>query len=193
MRIYSEVASARLVQDLAIEKTTENVQNMKSHENLFILLSSSSEFFKPFKKQSLQIFLKYRKTNNQAYCVLLKIISLLSLSKHYIIINLPIFTIFSFLTVPLIHFALLTSICSPYLSSNLLKLVDLFSLLLQLSGILFLSLSVLLPPVHRFIQLLRLTFSPLRSISSSIGILDFDPAPCMTLLWVTVWASAWLA
>src|SRR6059036_1681035 len=54
--------------------------------------------------------------------------------------------------------------------------------------ILFLSLSVLLPPVHRFIQLLRLTFPPLRSTSSSIGILDFDPAPCMTLLWVTVWA-----
>src|SRR5207247_3874828 len=39
---------------------------------------------------------------------------LLSLSKHYRIINLPIFAIFSFLTVPLIHFALLTSICSPY-------------------------------------------------------------------------------
>src|SRR5437867_9764823 len=39
-----------------------------------------------------------------------------------IIINLPIFAIFSFLTVPLIHFALLTSICSPYLSSNLPKL-----------------------------------------------------------------------
>src|SRR5881296_541910 len=111
-----------------------------------------------------------------------------SLSKHYRIINLPIFAIFSFLTVPLIHFALLISICSPYLSSNLPKLVDLSSLLLQLSGILFLSLSVLLPPVHRFIQLLRLTFSPLRSTSSSIGILDFDPAPCMTLLWVTVWA-----
>src|SRR3989442_1536136 len=110
-----------------------------------------------------------------------------SLSKHYRIINLPIFAIFSFLTVPLIHFALLTSIYSPYLSSNLLKLVDLSSLLLQLSGILFLSLSVLLPPVHRFIQLLRLTFSPLRSTSSSIGILDFYPAPCMTLLWVTVW------
>src|SRR5437899_9385625 len=113
---------------------------------------------------------------------------LLSLSKHYRIINLPIFAIFSFLTVPLIHFALLTSICSPYLSSNLPKLVDLSSLLLQLSGILFLSLSVLLPLVHHFIQLLRLTFSPLRSTSSSIGILDFDPAPCMTLLWVTVWA-----
>src|SRR6059036_1666271 len=86
---------------------------------------------------------------------------LLSLSKHYRIINLPIFAIFSFLTVPLIHFALLTIICSPYLSSNLPKLVDLSSLLLQLSEILFLSLSVLLPPVHRFIQLLRLTFSPL--------------------------------
>src|SRR5437899_646859 len=86
---------------------------------------------------------------------------LLSLSKHYRIINLPIFAIFSFLTVPLIHFALLTSICSPYLSSNLPKLVDLSSLLFQLSGILFLSPSVLLPPVHRFIQLLRLTFSPL--------------------------------
>src|SRR2546425_81615 len=42
--------------------------------------------------------------------------------------------------------------------------------------------------IHRFIPLLRLTFSPLRSTSSSIGILDFDPAPCMTLLWVTVWA-----
>src|SRR2546425_7819914 len=95
---------------------------------------------------------------------------LLSLSIHYRIINLPIFAIFSFLTVPLIHFALLTSICSPCLSSNLPKLVDLSSLLLQLSGIFFLSLSVLLPPVHRFIQLLRLT---LRSISSSIGILDF--------------------
>src|SRR5437899_12736755 len=40
---------------------------------------------------------------------------LLSLSKHYRIINLPIFAIFSFLTVLLIHFALLTSICSPYL------------------------------------------------------------------------------
>ena len=72
-----------------------------------------------------------------------------SLSKHYRIINLPIFAIFSFLTVPLIHFALLTNICSPYLSSNLPKLVDHSSLLLQLSGILFLSLSVLLPPVHR--------------------------------------------
>ena len=68
---------------------------------------------------------------------------LLSRSKHYRIINLPIFAIFSFLTVPLIHFALLTSICSPYLSSNLPKLVDLSSLLLQLSGILFVSLSVL--------------------------------------------------
>src|SRR6059036_1993828 len=113
---------------------------------------------------------------------------LLSLSKHYRIINLPIFTIFSFLTVPFIHFALLTSICSPYLSSNLPKLVDLSSLLLQLSGILFLSLSVLLPPVHHFIPLVRLTFSPLRSTSSSIGILDFDPAPCISLLWVTVWA-----
>ena len=97
---------------------------------------------------------------------------LLSLSKHYRIINLPIFAIFSFLTVPLIHFALLTSICSPYLSSNLPKLVDLSSLLLQLSGILFPSLFVLLPPVHRFIPLSRLTFSPLRSTSSSIGILD---------------------
>src|SRR5437867_8180720 len=115
-------------------------------------------------------------------------ILLLSLSKHYRIISLPIFAIFSFLTVSLIHFALVTSICSPYLSSNLLKLVDLSSLLLQLSEILFLSLSVLLPPVYRFIQLLRLTFSPLRSTSSSIGILDFDPAPCMTLLWVLVWA-----
>src|SRR3989442_2974620 len=113
---------------------------------------------------------------------------LLSLSKHYRIINLPIFSIFSFLTVPLIHFALLTSICSPYLSSNLPKLVDLSSLLLLLSGILFFLLFVFLPPVHRFIPLLRLTFSPLRSISSSIGILDFDPAPCMSLLWVTVWA-----
>src|SRR5207247_1684068 len=29
---------------------------------------------------------------------------------------------------------------------------------------------------------------PLRSTSSSIGILDFDPAPCISLLWVTVWA-----
>src|SRR3989442_4230779 len=86
---------------------------------------------------------------------------LLSLSKHYRIINLPSFAIFSFITVPLIHFTLLISICSPYLSSKLPKLVDLSSLLLQLSGILFLSLSVLLPPVHRFIQLLRLTFSPL--------------------------------
>src|SRR5437867_3389421 len=86
---------------------------------------------------------------------------LLSLSKHYRIINLPIFTIYSFLTVPLIHFALPTSICSPYLSSILPKLVDLSSLLLQLSGILFLSLFVLLPPVHRFIPLLRLTFPPL--------------------------------
>src|SRR2546425_8540569 len=86
---------------------------------------------------------------------------LLSLSKHYRIINLPIFAIFSFLTVSLIHFTLLTSICSPYLSSNLPKLVDPSSLLLQLSGILFLSLSVLLPPVHRFIPLLRLTFPPL--------------------------------
>src|SRR5437899_4676027 len=86
---------------------------------------------------------------------------LLSLSKHYRIINLPIFAIFSFLTVPLIHFTLLTSICSPYLSPNLPKLVDLSSLPLQLSGILFLSLSVLLPPVHRFIQLLRLTFPSL--------------------------------
>src|SRR5437867_2360369 len=109
-------------------------------------------------------------------------------SNHYRLINLPIFAIFSFLTVPLIHFALLTSICSPYLSSILPKLVDLSSLLLQLSGILFLSLFVLLPPVHRFIPLLRLTFSPLRSTSSSIDILDFDPAPCMSLLWVTVWA-----
>src|SRR3989442_11957075 len=111
---------------------------------------------------------------------------LLSLSKHYRIINLPIFAIFSFLTVLLIPFDLLTSICLPYLSSNLPKLVDLSSLLLQLSGILFLSFSVLLPPVHRFIQLLRLTFSPLRSTSSSIGILDFDPPPCMSLLSVTV-------
>src|SRR3989442_1453949 len=113
---------------------------------------------------------------------------LLSLSKHYRIIKLPIFAIFSFLTVPLIHFALLTSICSPYLSLNRPKLIDLSSLLLQLSGIPFLSLSVLLPPVHRFIQLLRLIFSPLRSTSSSIGILDFDPAPCISLLWVMVWA-----
>ena len=92
-----------------------------------------------------------------------------------IIINLPIFAIFSFLTVPLIHFALLTSICSPYLSSNLLKLVDLFSLLLQLSGILFLSLFVLLPPVHRFIPLLRLTFSPL----------DL-PLP-LSVFWILTW------
>src|SRR3989441_8243505 len=82
----------------------------------------------------------------------------LSLSKHYRIINHPIFPIFSFLTVPLIHFALLTSICSLYLSLNLHKLVDLSSLLLQLSGILFLSLSVLVPPLHCFIPLLRLTF-----------------------------------
>src|SRR5437867_6268930 len=111
-----------------------------------------------------------------------------SLSKHYRIINLPIFAIFSFLTVPLIHFALLTNICSSYLSSNLPKLVDLSSLLLQLSGILFLSLYVLLPPVHRFIKLLRLTFSSLRSTSSSIGILYFDSSPCISLLWVTVWA-----
>src|SRR5437899_9293657 len=79
---------------------------------------------------------------------------LLSLSKHYKIIILPIFAIFSFPTVLYILFALLTSICSPYLSLNLPKLVDLSSLLLQLSGILFHSLSVLLPPVHRFIQLL---------------------------------------
>src|SRR6184192_2022968 len=28
----------------------------------------------------------------------------------------------------------------------------------------------------------------LRSTSSSIGILDFDPAPCISLLWVMVWA-----
>src|SRR3989442_11476440 len=111
-----------------------------------------------------------------------------SLSKHYKIIILPIFAIFSFLTVPFIPFALLNSISSPYLSSNLPKLVDLSSLLLQLSGILFLSLSVLLPPLHLFMPLLRLTFSPLSSTSSSIGILDFRPAPCMTLLWVTVWA-----
>src|SRR3989441_12975396 len=90
--------------------------------------------------------------------------SLLSLSKHYRIINLPIFSIFSFLTVPLIHFALLISTCSPYLSSNLPKVVDLSSLLLQLSGILFLSLFALLPPVHRFIPLLRLTFSPLTTL-----------------------------
>src|SRR5437867_7345999 len=27
-----------------------------------------------------------------------------------------------------------------------------------------------------------------RSTSSFIGISDFDPAPCMSLLWVTVWA-----
>src|SRR3989441_9573076 len=100
---------------------------------------------------------------------------LLSLSKHYRIINLPIFAIFSFLTVPLIHFALLISICSPYLSLNLLKLVDLSSLLLQLSEILFLSLSVLLPPLQLFIPLLRFTFSLLRSTSSSIGISDFGP------------------
>src|SRR3989442_7575836 len=112
----------------------------------------------------------------------------LSLSKHYKIIILPIFGIFSFPTVLLILFALQNSISSPYLSSNLPKLVDLSSLLLQLSGILFLSLSVFLPPVHRFIQLLRLIFSPLRSSSSSIGILNFDPAPCMSLLWVMVWA-----
>src|SRR4051812_11652255 len=44
-----------------------------------------------------------------------------------------------------------------------------------------------------FIQLLILIFSPLRSISSSIGILDFDPAPCMTLLWSWSELSAWLA
>src|SRR5437899_7964892 len=113
---------------------------------------------------------------------------LLSLSNHYRMFNLPILATFSFLTVPLIHFALLTSICSPYLSSILPKLVDLSSLLLQLSGILFLSLFVLLPPVHRFILLLRLIFSPLRSSSSSICILVFDPAPCMTLLWFTVWS-----
>src|SRR2546425_12501896 len=106
---------------------------------------------------------------------------LISLSKHYRIINLPIFAIFSFLTVPLIHFALLTSICSPYVSSNLPKLVDLSSLLLQLSEILFLSLSVLLPPVHRLIQLLKLTFPP-RSTSSSIGILDFDSVRCIYLV-----------
>src|SRR5207247_5909432 len=98
---------------------------------------------------------------------------LLSLSKHYRIINLPIFAIFSFLIVPLIHFALLTSICSPHLSLNLPKLVDLSSLLLQLSGFLFLSLFVLLPPVHRFIPLLRLTFFPLGSTSSYIVILYF--------------------
>src|SRR3989441_549270 len=69
---------------------------------------------------------------------------LLSLSKHYRIINLPIFAIFAifpFLTVHLIHVALLTSICSSYLSSNLSKLFDLSSLLLQLSGILLHSLS----------------------------------------------------
>src|SRR2546425_12848482 len=97
---------------------------------------------------------------------------LLSLSKHYRIINLPIFAIFSFLTVPLIHFTLLTSICSPYLSLNLPKLVDLSSLLLQLSEILFLSFSVLLLPLQPFSPLLRLTFSLLRSTFLSIGILD---------------------
>src|SRR3989442_9626087 len=75
---------------------------------------------------------------------------LLSLSKHCRIINLPIFAIFSFLTVPLIHFALLTSICSLCLSLNLPKFADLSSLLLQLSEILSLSFFVLLPPLHLF-------------------------------------------
>src|SRR3989442_1661639 len=45
---------------------------------------------------------------------------------------------------PLILLVLLISICSLYLSLHFPKLVDIFSLLLQLSGILFLSLSVLL-------------------------------------------------
>ena len=72
MRIYSEVASARLVQDLAIEKTTENVQK---HEISSYYCLAVPNFSSHSKKQSLQIFLKYRKTNNQAYCVLLKIIS----------------------------------------------------------------------------------------------------------------------
>src|SRR5206468_1693314 len=39
-----------------------------------------------------------------------------------------------------------------------------------------------------FHSALKTHFFPLRSTSSSIGILDFDPAPCMSLLWVTVWA-----
>src|SRR2546425_685009 len=47
---------------------------------------------------------------------------------------------------------------------------------------------VIVNRVIHFIPLLRLTFSPLRSTSSSIGILDFDSAPCISLLWVTVWA-----
>src|SRR3989442_14767934 len=39
-----------------------------------------------------------------------------------------------------------------------------------------------------FHSALKTHLSPLRSTSSSIGVLDFDPAPCMSLLWVTVWA-----
>ena len=47
MRIYSEVASARLVQDLAIEKKLKMSKNMKS---LHIIVYNSFKFFKPFKK-----------------------------------------------------------------------------------------------------------------------------------------------
>src|SRR6266516_4161179 len=49
-----------------------------------------------------------------------------SLSRHYKIVNLPIFVIFSLLIVSLVHFTLLTNISSLFLSLNLPKRVDLF-------------------------------------------------------------------
>src|SRR2546425_9521495 len=39
-----------------------------------------------------------------------------------------------------------------------------------------------------FHSALKTHLSPLRSTSSSIDILDFDSAPCISLLWVMVWA-----
>src|SRR5260221_10216834 len=97
---------------------------------------------------------------------------LLSLSRHYKIINLPIFVIFSLPIVPLVHLALLTSIFSLFLFLNLPKLVDLSFLLLQLFGILFLLLSVLPPQLLRFIPVLRLIFSPL-DLSSPLSVTGF--------------------
>src|SRR5260221_2124191 len=72
---------------------------------------------------------------------------LLSLSRHYTIINLPIFVIFSLPIVSLVHFAPPTNISSLILSLNLPKLVDLSFLLLELFEFLFFFLSVLHPPL----------------------------------------------
>ena len=52
MRIYSEVARARLVQDLAIEKITENVQKYEISSYYWLAVSNFSSHSK---KQSLQI------------------------------------------------------------------------------------------------------------------------------------------